>query len=794
MERTAFPAVLLSAGLFVFSQTMVSPEAFVEASSGFILSTETPVFTKPGREASDQISVGQNLLIEARIAYVTQGADNAVVDFVGILQIRDLEGVTVDLLWQSGTVSADQPSSTITFDWAPESVGAFSYVFFVLSSTDDAPEVLSAASYDELTVIDGGNIITGPLNGLGDGGDKSEDQAAKQLANYTFMVYMVGSDLETFGYYATEDVAEMMDAAPYDSDKNENSANIIIQTGGSRNASVDSYRFIDFTKVQTHKVFRDEIQLLQDLGSQNMGDPATLSSFLNYATKEFPAEKYVIILWNDGSGIGGFGTDTISQDHLSLSEIHKAFSDASKSSTNQKFELIGFDACLMASIEVLSELDEFGSVMVASQELEPGWGWNYYTIVQGLQDNPDQTGFELGRTIADSYASHVDAKAKEFEEYNTSDTLTLSVIDLSKIAALESAVSRLSDAFDEELNDLGAANTYAKAIGRTERFGIGSEFSSGHVDLYHLSYNIGLQFPELRESASEVQKLTDEAVVYKINRTLHQDSRGISMYMPEGANRDSLTTNQSSDSYTFSRWDNIITKFRSLLRTDIAAPVLDYVPEYYDEIIRGEVTATDLHRLQILVATEVLEGTTYQVVAYSEQDIGNTITKEGRFSYNVDKKIISLCNGEECAPAWMYSYASGTTNYAIFPVRLESNDGAFDGVVSLIYQKVNSTSFKFIGAWPGIDEEGNASRELLPLQRGDKIHVIGYQADIRNGEKYNKIVESRSLKVIDENFGPAFHTYDGRFFIALGFCDFAGNCNYTPTYEFESSTTEQGET
>lgn len=470
---------------------------------------------------------------------------------------------------------------------------------------------------------------------------------------------------------------------------------------------------------------------------------------------------------------------------MTLGEISDAFTDTRDRGGPEKFELIGFDACLMASIEVLSELDEFGKVMVASQEVEPGWGWDYSTIVQSLRDNPEQTGFELGRTIADSYVKHIDSKTIDFDEYNTQDALTISVIDLSKIPALESAVDGLSVDFYREMDDQGAAKDFAKAIGQTERFGIGSGFSSSHVDLYHLASNIEQQFRELQAPAGEIKNLVDGAVVYNINRVLHQDSRGISMFMPEAREELEMSAGGSLD-----RWERIITKFNSLLSTDIAAPVLDYEPEFRDDIIYGELTATDLDRIQIFVAKELLEGTTFQIVAYFEQS-PDDLVYEDRFSYHVDKTIISLCNGEECRPAWMYSESSGVSKYAIFPVRLESND--FSGEVSLIYHMLNATTFKFIGAWPGISEDGTASRELMPLEKSDKLYMIGFQIDIRTGEKYNKVIESDPIEVLGEGFGPAFHVYEGEYFITLGFCDFVQNCNYSPGYSFEAEATEKSE-
>ena len=42
-----------------------------------------------------------------------------------------------------------------------------------------------------------------------------------------------------------------------------------------------------------------------------------------------------------------------------------------------KFDFVGFDACLMATYEMAAHMASYADYMVASEELEPGIGWNY---------------------------------------------------------------------------------------------------------------------------------------------------------------------------------------------------------------------------------------------------------------------------------------------------------------------------------------------------------------------------------------------------------------------------------
>ena len=101
------------------------------------------------------------------------------------------------------------------------------------------------------------------------------------------------------------------------------SINVIVESGGSF-AEPDDYRLIDFTTVKRLQIKDYEINELYDLGEKNMGLPSTLSDFLVWGIQSYPAEKYVLVLWNHGSGINGYGNDDVSNDHLTLDELKTA--------------------------------------------------------------------------------------------------------------------------------------------------------------------------------------------------------------------------------------------------------------------------------------------------------------------------------------------------------------------------------------------------------------------------------------------------------------------------------------
>ena len=195
-------------------------------------------------------------------------------------------------------------------------------------------------------------------------------------ASTTVMIYMVGSNLESEAGAASYDIMEMMESG-VDVAKN----NVIIYTGGSAYWTLDISS--DYNSAIELQPDEDGDGALEGnlVGSTdeplNMGDSATLTEFLDYTYKEYPADQYVLICWDHGGGpIFGFGADEIfDYDSLTLEEFETALKN-SPFGRNNKLAWIGFDACLMSSIETASILSPYADYLVASQENEPGCGWD----------------------------------------------------------------------------------------------------------------------------------------------------------------------------------------------------------------------------------------------------------------------------------------------------------------------------------------------------------------------------------------------------------------------------------
>ena len=121
--------------------------------------------------------------------------------------------------------------------------------------------------------------------------------------------------------------------------------------------------------------------------------------------KNHPSEHSMVILWNHGGGVlGGISYDeTYGMDAIAVGELGNAFAQMETDSEEKPFDIIGFDACLMANLDTASATSPYGDYMIASQELESANGWNYTGLLQALAQNPDISPAELGQHICDSF-------------------------------------------------------------------------------------------------------------------------------------------------------------------------------------------------------------------------------------------------------------------------------------------------------------------------------------------------------------------------------------------------------
>ena len=337
--------------------------------------------------------------------------------------------------------------------------------------------------------------------------DKYTDILGNGDDEVTLMVYLCGTDLESRSKMATMDLQEMLDA-----EISEN-VNLIVYTGGCKQwqNSVLSSKTNQIWQIKNDGM----VCLEENLGSVSMTDPDTLSSFIRWCAKKFPANRNALIFWDHGGGsVSGFGYDEKFQSSgsMSLAEIDNALTDG-----GVQFDFVGFDACLMATAENALMLSKHADYMIASEETEPGIGWYYTNWLTSLSRNTSLSTLEVGKEIIDDF---VEACARKCAGQST----TLSIVDL---AEAETTIPQALTAFSNDTYALIKNNAYAQvsnARSSSREFGASSRIDQ--VDLVHLAKNMNTQ-----EGEALAEALLG-AVKYNRTSSNMTNAYGISIYFP----------------------------------------------------------------------------------------------------------------------------------------------------------------------------------------------------------------------------------------------------------------------
>lgn len=314
----------------------------------------------------------------------------------------------------------------------------------------------------------------------------------------TVLVYMIGSNLESQGGCGTADIMEMIKA-----DLNDN-VNVIIQAGGAKKWKNN---IVKADKLGVYKVENGTIVEVSSKPKTSMVNKANLEEFISWGVKNYPADSYSLVFWNHGGGtLAGFGMDELFKGDLSIGDIASAIKN-----TGAHFKFVGFDACLMGTVETAFALSPYADYLVAAEEEEPGAGWYYTNWLSALAKNPKIGMDKLGTIIVDDFVA---------DNNKYGDNVTLSVMDLSKIPSLYKSLVNLCASCDKELRK-GNTNTISNARSKSKAFGGGNY---DQIDIIDFCKRCGI------EGASQVIDSVNQALVY--HKTNMSNTNGIAMYFP----------------------------------------------------------------------------------------------------------------------------------------------------------------------------------------------------------------------------------------------------------------------
>ena len=293
------------------------------------------------------------------------------------------------------------------------------------------------------------------------------------------------------------------------------------------NSSADLFGLGPFTDSRLLEIQDGAGKVLQTPGEIDMGSPDTLSSFISYGLQNHKGQKNALVVWDHGGAWKGVAWDDSSpdpatgkgSDGLTLTELSSAVKRGLTDAGVARFDMIGFDACLMATYDVAMAIQPFADVMVASEELEPGHGWNWTSLGTAATGS---TTAQFADAILQGYKSEAAAA-------NQTD-ITLSALDLHALPALTAAIDALTAGFRGSTVRVGRVG-----YGRNQAIGFGK---NPNPKLDYFSVDLGDFMSEIentggvKDAVRAIHDAIHEVVMRRVSGVRADASSGIAVYFP----------------------------------------------------------------------------------------------------------------------------------------------------------------------------------------------------------------------------------------------------------------------
>lgn len=522
-------------------------------------------------------------------------------------------------------------------------------------------------------------------------------------------LYMCGSNLETNFGAAGKNLDEILAADIPDN------VNFIIQTGGAKKWRSHD---IDSSSLTRFKAESGELTALSSLPLSSMGDSKTLESFLTFCVQNYPAANMCVIVWDHGGGsLEGVANDeNFNYDALSLEEMDDALSSVQKIMTD-KFEMIGFDACLMSNYETLEMLSPYTRYVIGSEEIEPSGGWDYRSLIGGITQ--EGNGESLGKAICDGYFQKCTNDGKQ-------STATLSVTDIEKFQTVKSAFDGLTAKMFQSVEQAAGVRAVAQSANEAQKFG-GNSKSEGYsnlIDMKHFADNaVDI------DGSSALSEAIDGAVIYEVHGRAKSKSGGISFFYPTHFDSEQYEKYYSSicPSDSYKQYLNAVygsipeNPIEFIDSGSIAADGSFYIK--LSESSRNYILSVDFDLLEFIF----LEDYTKPLPKFSLSHLGrdnDRLSNEKELTYNSNFRGIWLSlNGCKLYVTPIES----TDEYIIFTAPIKLNGENTNLRFAFVWDDSYSGGgyYKILGAWDGIDPvTGMSDKELKIITPDDEISVI----------------------------------------------------------------------
>jgi cysteine peptidase C11 family protein len=248
---------------------------------------------------------------------------------------------------------------------------------------------------------------------------------------------------------------------------------------------------------------------IKQIGQTTVEDSGSDTTFLNamkWAVTDYPSDHLLVDVWNHGSGPlnrdmlahRGVCYDDSTGNYMTDLKYKTAFDVLVNQYRNgQKIDIIAFDACLMADIEVAYTLQNYATYLVASQQTVPGPGYNYTDVLSIFtRNNPDPKTF--AKWIIGAY----DRQYKPSQE-----SYTLSAMDLTKLTPIVTATNTIAQQLTSALNTDNSGTLQSIISNAADPSNCPHFDEPTYLDLYSFYANLYMATGQMGLNSSDTNQL-----------------------------------------------------------------------------------------------------------------------------------------------------------------------------------------------------------------------------------------------------------------------------------------------
>jgi len=280
-------------------------------------------------------------------------------------------------------------------------------------------------------------------------------------------------------------------------------------------------------------------------GEVNMDDPNLLADFIKKYFDMYPSKYRALTYHDHGASYLGFGgdeafpgKDDVAYSIMSLAQIQDGVKKGLEKMTGvAKLDIIGFDACLMSGFLVHNTLSEYTNYILASEDLEPGHGWDFKTLDMSAA-NP----VAWGKKLVDGFIAYKDP----YDAPKDSGDKTLSLVDCAKYPAYSDAMSKFVDVLGQvaKTKSKSAIKVILRAQSEAYKFiGAAGESEKVHLDMGDFLNKIVAKSAQCGRLGEVAKTLHDQYMAIQAyerdNGVKPKTFTGIHLSMPDLANKDS---------------------------------------------------------------------------------------------------------------------------------------------------------------------------------------------------------------------------------------------------------------